>query len=108
MQGSTPPIVSNILVKLLFIFFRMCYVPHDAIIAIYDVTKYHTFENAKYWIALLRQCSIQPQTFIIGNKTDLTEQKVVSTEEALAYAEGEKIQLFELSAVKSKNIEEVR
>lgn len=45
--------------------------------------------------------------FIVGNKNDDPERKVVLTEDAQRFAEQMKIQLFETSAKENINVEEV-
>jgi len=45
--------------------------------------------------------------FIVGNKDDNPERKVVEKEDAMKFAEQMGIQVFETSAKDNKNVEEV-
>lgn len=55
---------------------------------IYDITRYQTFENIKKWIRELKENSEQNVLMIlIGNKSDLKEQRQVKYEEAQKFAE---------------------
>jgi Ras-related protein Rab-11A len=53
----------------------------------YDVTKVSTFASIKRWVEELREhASPHIATLLVGNKTDLESARVVTTEEAAAFA----------------------
>ena len=77
----------------------------DVVILVYDVTSIKTFFNVKKYLDYLNldKCVIK---ILVGNKMDLREKKVVSTEEARIFAEMNEMRFFETSALKSLNINE--
>lgn len=54
-----------------------------------------------------RRCSTDLFSFLVGNKNDDPERKVVETEDAYKFAGQMGIQLFETSAKENINVEEV-
>lgn len=59
----------------------------DAVIVVYDITRRSTFEDAKNWVDELRHQA--PEDVIVaitGNKCDLNNIRIVSTEEGAKYA----------------------
>ena len=53
----------------------------DGIVLIYDITDKRTFEGIKRWIENIRQHAKENVPIILlGNKTDLTEQREVSAQ----------------------------
>lgn len=80
---------------------------HVALI-VYDITKPETFETAKKWIDELK--TEKPADFLkvlIGNKTDLEEQRVVSFREGQSYADQNSCLFYETSAKTGLNIEKI-
>ncbi|XP_071722280.1 GTP-binding protein YPTM2-like [Rutidosis leptorrhynchoides] len=56
---------------------------HDGIIVVYDVTDQESFNNVKQWLNEIdRYASENVNKLLVGNKCDLTANKVVSTETA--------------------------
>ncbi|CAG8477204.1 18936_t:CDS:2 [Racocetra fulgida] len=54
---------------------------------VYDITKYETYENVNRWLEELRDhVDSDVAIMLIGNKTDLRNLRVVSTEEAKKFA----------------------
>jgi small GTP-binding protein len=76
------------------------------VILVYDVTSMKTFKNLKTYLEYLNldRCIIK---ILVGNKIDLKERKVVSTEEAQSFAQKNQMRLFETSALQNLNIDEV-
>lgn len=58
----------------------------DGIILVYDITNRQSFENLDKWIEKIQSCS-QPGSivYIVGNKSDLHDDRVVSFVEAQVY-----------------------
>ena len=69
-------------------------------IFVYDVTNKDSFNNLIKWKELISDFSQNAMIAIIGNKNDLTEQKVVSTEEGKNFAEKIDALFFEISSKK--------
>ncbi|KAL0890173.1 hypothetical protein Bca101_014156 [Brassica carinata] len=77
------------------------------IIVTYDVTDQESFNNVKQWLNEIdRYASENVNKLLVGNKNDLTSQKVVSTETAKAFADELGIPFLETSAKNATNVEE--
>ncbi|KAK3029838.1 hypothetical protein RJ639_038272 [Escallonia herrerae] len=77
------------------------------IIVVYDVTDQESFNNVKQWLSEIdRYASEHVNKLLVGNKCDLTSQKVVSTETAKAFADEIGIPFLETSAKNATNVEE--
>ncbi|XP_033141721.1 ras-related protein RABD2c isoform X2 [Brassica rapa] len=77
------------------------------IIVTYDVTDQESFNNVKQWLNEIdRYASENVNKLLVGNKCDLTSQKVVSTETAKAFADELGIPFLETSAKNATNVEE--
>ena len=84
---------------------------------VYDITSRSSFENVEGWLSELRQHSESDMVVIlvrleiknnsqIGNKCDLANQRCISTEEAVAYAEKHNMAFLETSAYDKTGIDE--
>ena len=75
-------------------------------VLVYDVTSRKTFGHLQEYLEYLNldKCVIK---ILVGNKIDLKERKVVSTEEAQSFAEKNEMRLFETSALQNLNIDEI-
>ena len=73
---------------------------------VYDITKRQTFKHIPRWLEELR-AHADKNIFIIliGNKTDLEEQRAVPTEDAKEFAEKEGLFFLETSALEATNVE---
>ncbi|CAC5381424.1 RAB11B [Mytilus coruscus] len=76
-------------------------------LVVYDITKRHTFENLQKWLSELQQHA-DPNVcvIIVGNKTDLREQRTVTHEEGRAFADERHFSFIETSALDSSNVGE--
>ncbi|XP_019167951.1 PREDICTED: uncharacterized protein LOC109163655 [Ipomoea nil] len=73
---------------------------------VYDVTRHVTFENVERWLKELRDHTDQNIVImLVGNKADLRHLRVVSTEDAKAFAEKEGIYFMETSTLEPLNVE---
>eukprot|EP01113_Clastostelium_recurvatum_P010747 TRINITY_DN1539_c0_g1_i1.p1 TRINITY_DN1539_c0_g1~~TRINITY_DN1539_c0_g1_i1.p1 ORF type:complete len:225 (+),score=42.44 TRINITY_DN1539_c0_g1_i1:100-774(+) len=72
---------------------------------VYDITNKTSFKNVTRWLNELREMA-DPEILImmVGNKCDLEPQREVPTNEAKAFAEGNKISFLETSALTSQNV----
>eukprot|EP01112_Ceratiomyxa_fruticulosa_P012704 TRINITY_DN3534_c0_g1_i1.p1 TRINITY_DN3534_c0_g1~~TRINITY_DN3534_c0_g1_i1.p1 ORF type:complete len:226 (+),score=41.79 TRINITY_DN3534_c0_g1_i1:226-903(+) len=72
---------------------------------VYDITNKTSFKNVTRWLNELREMA-DPEILImmVGNKCDLEHQREVPTNEAKAFAEGNKISFLETSALTAQNV----
>ncbi|XVF79748.1 hypothetical protein PTKIN_Ptkin15bG0014500 [Pterospermum kingtungense] len=77
------------------------------IIIVYDVTDQESFNNVKQWLSEIdRYASDNVNKLLVGNKCDLTANKVVSYEAGKALADEVGIPFLETSAKNSTNVEQ--
>lgn len=75
------------------------------IILIYDVTNQKTFENVRNWVTQIREnASEKAIIYIVGNKIDDRQNKVVTKEEGEKMAKEFNLQFYEASAKEDINI----
>jgi len=84
----------------------------DAVIFMYDITRYKTLENLDDWIGIyestIKKQAIKPITIIVGGKTDLDDIKVVPRERAILMVKKHGFDGFiECSSKNGSNVEEV-
>jgi small GTP-binding protein len=81
----------------------------DGIILIFDITNKESFKKISFWIQdLSNKIDLDNICLIlIGNKTDLKDQRKVSVEEAQKYAAQYNIEYYEVSALKNVGIIEM-
>lgn len=74
---------------------------------VYDITRRSTYNHLSSWLADARNLT-NPNTviFLIGNKSDLTEQREVSFTEASQFASENGLIFAETSAKSGENVEE--
>ena len=71
---------------------------HGAIV-VYDISKRESFENVSNWLGELMEFGEKDIVIVLlGNKTDLENERQVSTEEGLKLAQGHRIYFMETSA----------
>lgn len=76
------------------------------IIIVYDVTDQESFNNVKQWLHEIdRYACENVNKLLVGNKSDLTSKKVVSTETAKEFATSLGIDFLETSAKNASNVE---
>ena len=74
---------------------------------VYDITNKKSFENVEKWISDLKANADEDISMILlGNKTDLEDKRVVSTEEGKNKAEFYNLTFMETSALNGNNIQE--
>ncbi|KMZ69651.1 Ras-related protein RABA1i [Zostera marina] len=75
------------------------------VMIVYDVTRRVSYENVKKWLTEVKTyVSANVVIILVGNKVDMHDLRVVTTEEADAFAKKENIVFMETSALKSTNI----
>ncbi|KAJ3672440.1 hypothetical protein LUZ60_007161 [Juncus effusus] len=73
---------------------------------VYDITRRPTFDHMARWVDELRAHADRSIVImLIGNKADLAHQRVVSTEEGIAFAEEQGLFFSEASALSGENVE---
>jgi len=78
------------------------------VIVVYDVTDKNTFAKVKSWIEEVDvNCDKQPVVILVGNKTDLADQRQVSTQEGRELAKRHKMMFMEASAKTRENVNDV-
>ena len=78
-----------------------------AIVIVFDLTKRQTYEHIQKWMNdINRFAKENVLKFIIGNKSDLTNEKQVNYEEVRSLASQMKATYFNVSAKKNENINE--
>ena len=86
----------------------MYYRGAQAAIVVYDITNKETFQKAQTWIKeLQRQASPNIVIALAGNKLDLAGKRVVSYEEAKAYADECSLLFMETSAKTAANVMDI-
>ncbi|XP_060184601.1 ras-related protein Rab11D [Lycium barbarum] len=72
---------------------------------VYDITKRQTFDHIPRWLEELRAHADRNIVIIlIGNKTDLEDQRAVPTEDAKEFAQKEGLFFLETSALEATNV----
>ncbi|KAG6523233.1 ras-related protein RIC1-like isoform X1 [Zingiber officinale] len=77
------------------------------IIVVYDVTDEESFNNVKQWFSEIdRYASESVNKLLVGNKCDLTANRVISYETGKAFADEIGIPFLETSAKDATNVEQ--
>ena len=78
-----------------YAYYRGCHV----ILIVYDVTIRKSFENVTTWVECVDKfAKTNVLRILVGNKTDLEDQRVISTEEGKKLAEENGLKYYEISA----------
>jgi len=74
---------------------------------VYDITKHVSFENTERWLKELRDHA-DPKivVMLVGNKSDLEDERAVQTEEARTFCEQNSLSFIETSAKAGTNVED--
>ncbi|KAL3355379.1 hypothetical protein AABB24_019447 [Solanum stoloniferum] len=74
---------------------------------VYDITKRQTFDHIPRWLEELRaHADKNIVIMLIGNKTDLEDQRAVPTEDAKEFAQKDGLFFLETSAMEATNVED--
>uniref|UniRef100_A0A7N0USM0 Uncharacterized protein n=1 Tax=Kalanchoe fedtschenkoi TaxID=63787 RepID=A0A7N0USM0_KALFE len=77
------------------------------IIVVYDVTEEESFKSVRQWLSEIDRYATQNvNKLLVGNKSDLTENRVISFETGQALADEVGIPFMETSAKDSTNVEQ--
>ncbi|KAH0452325.1 hypothetical protein IEQ34_019624 [Dendrobium chrysotoxum] len=73
---------------------------------VYDITKRQSFDHIPRWLEELRgHADKNIVIMLVGNKSDLQDQRAVSTEDAKEFAQKEGLFFLETSALEATNVE---
>ncbi|KAL7692188.1 putative small GTP-binding protein [Plasmopara halstedii] len=79
----------------------------DGIIMVYDVTSQESFDHVNDWLSEVnRYASEGTCKLLVGNKSDINDNKAVLYETAKAFADSLSIPFLETSAKNAQNVEE--
>ena len=77
-----------------------------AVVLVYDITDKRSFEHIGNWLNMANKNAPEDAVyFLVGNKTDLDDERKVSTEKAKQYANDNDMRFFEVSAMNGENID---
>ena len=75
-------------------------------LVLYDITNEESFTKLKEWVELIKEeCGRHIKILIIGNKSALESQRAIDKEDAMKYANEEKVQYIECSSKTGENVE---
>jgi Ras-related protein Rab-2A len=85
---------------------RTFYRNSSAVVIMYDITKYYTFEDVDYWLNETRQHSDSDAlVYLVGNMIDLEPKREVKRIEAETYADRKGFHgFYEVSAKSGENV----
>lgn len=79
----------------------------QGILLVYDVTDRRSFESIRNWISQIQQhADVHVNKILVGNKCDMLDEKVVSTEEGAKLAKEFNMEFWEASAKNDVNVEQ--
>jgi small GTP-binding protein len=77
------------------------------VILVFDLTNKKSFNDLSIWLNKVRKfCVPDASVTLVGNKSDLVDQRVVSQDEAENFAQENQLQYLETSAREDQNIQE--
>ena len=79
----------------------------SAFILIFDLTRKNTFHNIDHWIKLIKENTSPKFMILIGNKSDLINERNIDKEIILDYCEKNLFNYMEISAKNNLNIEKL-
>jgi len=90
---------------------RHFYKGAEAVILIFDLTNRKSFENILNWHKDIRKNIVPFKDgligFILGNKEDLINERIINIEESLSIARELNLEYIETSALTGKNVEDI-
>ena len=78
----------------------------DGVMVVFDLTKKATYDHVKVWLSEAYEHNEDITTILIGNKLDLVNERDVSKEIAVNFANNNKLKYLETSAKNGTNIKE--
>ena len=77
----------------------------DGIIFVFDVTKTETFSHIKDWLLDAQVEDSDIKRILVGNKSDLVEDRVIDKAKMESFGETKKMKFFETSAKNGSNVD---
>ena len=77
----------------------------SAFILVFDLTRTSTFQNIEHWIRTIKENTSPKFLILIGNKSDLVEQRALNKDFILEYCQKHFFNYLEISAKNNSNIE---
>ena len=78
----------------------------DGIILVYDISSLSSFQNLLNWIKTIKEINDDLPIMIIGNKIDKEDERIITFEDGKQFADENKMNFFETSALKGYNVNE--
>lgn len=76
-------------------------------VVVFAINDRRSFENVRIWLSSIKEYAEEDiQIILVGNKSDLQEEREVLTEEIRAQAEEFKMEFFETSSKENSNVTE--
>ena len=74
------------------------------VLMVYDMTCRESFNNLKYWMKeIIQYSTTDPVILVVGNKSDLKDQRTVSIDEVRSYAREQGAMYIDIPSAKSKD-----
>jgi small GTP-binding protein len=90
----------------ILIFLRRYYKGAMGALVVFDITKGLSFRNVEKWISELQEFADQDLIImLVGNKTDLKDEREILTEEATRFAAKNNLLYTETSALGGENVQ---
>ena len=75
---------------------------------VFDITDHESFEKLDFWIEQIKNnAPSNVKSVLVGNKSDLANQRKVNEEEIEAFAKENNLKYYEVSAKEGKNVVEL-
>lgn len=79
----------------------------SAFVLVFDLTRLSTFTSIDNWIKTINENTKPKFLILIGNKSDMVEERQVNKEEILKYCEKNNLNYIEISAKNNENVEKI-
>lgn len=79
----------------------------SAFVLVFDLTRTGTFTSIDNWIKTINENTKPKFLILIGNKSDMVNERQVSKEEILKYCEKNNLNYIEISAKNNENVEKI-
>ena len=81
----------------------------NGVLLIYDISNRKSFERIDFWLKELKENNRIDELFLylVGNKNDMEDKRVISFQEGEKYAKNNNINFFEVSAKSGKGVTEL-
>ena len=72
---------------------------------VFDITEHSTFANVNQWISAVNdKCQNQPPVILVGNKSDLQDEREVTLQDIQFVSEANQLFYIETSAKTGQNV----